>query len=528
MDSEQANISLEQVLGVLRRRAPWILLCLLLGTAAAYGYSKSETKKYKATAALTFGSNQLDQQIAGLPTTSSNPVAQQANNLELVSIGNMAAQTASVLGHGLTAERVSASLSVSAQGETGIIDVAATSTSPVLAAEIANVYVGQFVRDQLRTNRQYFASALVLVKKQLAALSPQQRLGVDGLNLQDRAQTLGLLAGLHYGNVQVAQEATVPASPSSPRTTRNTALGAALGLLLGLVVAFLLERFDRRIREPEELEAIYRLPMLGIVPKSDTLAQSATNGVGAGVYLPSPEAEAFSLIRAHLRFFNVDRELRTVLVASPAQGDGKTTIARYLAEAAARSGSRALLLEVDLRRPTLAQQLGIETGPGLAGVLVGDVSMAYATRSVDLRASSREGSSAHTLDVLVAGSVLPPNPGELIESQAMDALLEQARSSYDFVVIDTPPLTAVSDAFPLLTKVDGAVIVGRVGHSSRDAAEQLHQVLASSGASLFGVIANGASSGAPSPYPGNGGSPLSVVSAGGASTFEEFVPTADA
>jgi MinD-like ATPase involved in chromosome partitioning or flagellar assembly len=94
--------------------------------------------------------------------------------------------------------------------------------------------------------------------------------------------------------------------------------------------------------------------------------------------------------------------------------------------------------------------------------------------------------AGHTLDVLAAGAVLPPNPGELIESRAMDAVLERAKSGYDLVVIDTPPLTAVLDAFPLLSKVDGVVIVGRVGHSRRDAAEQLHQVLASSGAPLLG------------------------------------------
>ena len=244
--------------------------------------------------------------------------------------------------------------------------------------------------------------------------------------------------------------------------------------------------------------------------------------------LPPAEAEAFSLIRAHLRFFNVDRDLRTVVIASAAPGDGKTTIARHLAEAAARSGSRVLLLEVDLRHPTLAQQLDIQSGPGLADVLIGAIPMGEATQPVDLEAPPGEGTRRRTLDVLAAGAVLPPNPGELLESDAMDAVLEQAKSAYDFVVIDTPPLTAVSDAFPLLTKVDGVVIVGWVGRSRRDAAERLHQVLASSGAPLLGVIANGSKSGGPIPYPGNGGSSAGVASDNRASSSEEFVPTAKA
>ena len=245
---------------------------------------------------------------------------------------------------------------------------------------------------------------------------------------------------------------------------------------------------------------------------------------------PPAEAEAFSLIRAHLRFFNVDRDLRTIVVASAAPGDGKTTIARHLAEAAARLGSRVLLLEADLRQPTLAQQLDIERGPGLAAALIGAVPMGEVTQSIALEAAPGEGIAGRTLDVLTAGAVLPPNPGELLESRAMETLLERAKSVYNLVVIDTPPLNAVSDAFPLLRKVDGVVIVGWVGRSRRDAAEQLHQVLAGSCAPLLGVIANGSKSGGPGSYAyarGDKSSPA-VTSADGASPSEELVPTVKA
>jgi succinoglycan biosynthesis transport protein ExoP len=501
MEPEHTNLSFEQLLRILRRRAPWVLLCFVVVVGAAYGYSKQKTKKYTATAAVAFSNNPLSQQIAGLsPTTSNNPVAQQDSNLELIRLGDMAAKTARLLGHGLTDEKVGTSLTISPQGESGVIDVSATSTSPALAAAIANTYVNQFVKEQRRTNRQFFRSTLALVNRQLAELSPAQRLGTDGQDLEDRAHTLGLLAELNYGSAQVAQEASVPTIPSSPNIKKNTLLGVLLGLVLGFGLAFLLERLDRRIREPEDIETIYRLPMLGVVPKSAALSRSARRNGGKKAALPPVEAEAFSLIRAHLRFFNVDRDLRTVVIASPAPGEGKTTVARHLAEAAARSGSRVLLLEVDLRQPTLARQLDIESGPGLADVLIGAIPMGEAIQSVDLQASPGEGVTGHTFDVLAAGAVLPPNPGELLESHAMNAVLDQAKSAYDLVVIDTPPLTAVSDAFPLLTKVDGVVMVGRVGRSRRDAAERLEQVLASSGAPLLGVIANGSKSGAPSPY----------------------------
>lgn len=492
MGTEQTSLSVEQLLGVLRRRAPLILLCLLVAGGSAFAFAKHQTKKYTATASLVFNNQQLSQQVAGLqPVSANNQPAQQNTNLKLVQLGDMAARTAAQLGQGLTKEKVSESLSVSAQAESNIVNVAAVASPPQLAAEIANTYTKEFVSEQQNSNHAYYASALALVNRQLAALTPKQRAGTAGLALQDRAQSLGVLAELRNGNVQIAQAAALPQNPSSPKVSRNTALGAVLGLLLGLGIAFLLERFDRRIREPKDLESVYGLPLLGVVPESAALSGTTRRGRGLAGPLPAGEAEAFQLIRAHLRYFNVDRELRTLLVASAVPGDGKTTVARHLAAAAARMGSRVLLLELDLRRPTISPQLGLSSGPGISDVLIGSLQLPEAIQTVDLDPPAHHASRGRSLDVLVAGAVLPPNPGELIESHAMAAVLEQTKSIYDLVVIDTPPLTAVSDAFPLLRKVDGVIIVGRVGRNRRDIAQRLHETLTGAGAPLLGVIANG-------------------------------------
>lgn len=502
-DSEAFN--LERVLGVLRRYAPLILMCMVVVAGAAFGFSKRQTKKYTASASLNFSSNPVSQQIAGLPGNSANNastlLAQEAANVEAVKGGDTAAKTASLLQHGLTKRSVVESVSISGQGETPVVVVSATTTSPTLSARIVNTYADQFVKNQQSSNLEYFKAARAIVRKQLSELSPQEKGGPVGVALQNRAQTLSLLVELKVGNVALASEALPPSSPSSPKTTRNTALGLIAGLLAGIALTLVLERFDRHIRAPEELEALYRLPLLGEIPQSAALSRSAHEKGKTQAPLPPAEAEGFSLIRARLRFFNVDRELRTIVVGSAEPGDGKTMIARHLAEAAARLGSRVLLLEVDLRQPTLAQQLDIPAGRGLADVLIGAASMREAIKSVALDPAPGEGAKGRTLDVLVAGSVLPPNPGELLESQATDAVLAQARSVYDLVVIDTPPLTVVSDAFPLLTKVDGIVIVGRIGHSRRHTAERLHQVLASSGAPLLGLIANGSKTGGLNVYP---------------------------
>ncbi len=278
-------------------------------------------------------------------------LTQRANNVEFVRLGDRSAKTTALLGHGLAEEEVASSMSIVGAGESGVVGVSATATSPALATVMANTYTSQFVKEQQGASHQYFQSALALANKHLA-IPPQQRFSAAATALRSRAQTLRLLNELQHGNVQVAQEALPPTSPSLPKTSRNTALGAMLGLLIGL--AFVLERLDRRIKGPENLEAIYRLPILGVVPESAAFARS---GAQDGVAPPPAETEAFSLIRAHLRFFfNIDRDVRVMIViASSTPGGSKSTIARHLAEAAARLGSRVLLLEADLRHPTRAR-----------------------------------------------------------------------------------------------------------------------------------------------------------------------------
>jgi capsular exopolysaccharide synthesis family protein len=502
MDSEQTNLRLERVLATLGRRAPWIVLCVVLVAGGAYGFSEQQTKKYTATASLVFNENQLAEQFAGLPVAGgSSPQAQHSRNLKLLGRGDIAAKSAGLLGRGFNGERVRAALSVSANGESSVVDVSATATSPALAAGIANTYTRQFVIERESSDHAYYVSALRPVEKRLATLSRKQRASTSGLALQGRAQALAVFAELRNGNVQTLQAATVPTSPSSPKVSRNTILGAVLGLVLGLVGAFLIEHFDRRIREPMELAAIYDLPLLGLVPESKALARAARRKGNAGVQLPPGEEEAFHLILAQLRYFDVESELRTLLLASAIPGEGKTTVARHLASTAARMGLGVLLIEADLRHPTLAGQLDLHAGPGVSDVMIGAASLYEATQTIDVDSRPVDASEGQLrlgveiFDVVVAGAPLPPNSGELLAGDAMDALLEQARSMYDVVMIDTTALTAGSDALGLLGKVDGVIIVGKIGRSRRDVAVDVHETLASWRAPLLGVVATGVKAG---------------------------------
>jgi polysaccharide biosynthesis transport protein len=262
-----------------------------------------------------------------------------------------------------------------------------------------------------------------------------------------------------------------------------------LGLILGIGVALLLDRFDRRIREPDELEEASGLPVLGLVPRSAAFAASSKEGAGAGeISMPRGEAEAFRMLRARMRYFNVDREVRTVLVTSASAAEGKTTIALNLAAAAAASGSRVLLIEADLRRPTLTTRMGDPQYVGLSEVLSHSASLESALRHVNVGTA---GSNGRPWFSLITAGFPPPNPSELIESRQMEELLAQLAPNYDLVVIDTPPLLVVSDAIPLIGRVDGVLVVSMLGQTTRDAAKTLGAQLKDLKAPVLGVVANG-------------------------------------
>jgi capsular exopolysaccharide synthesis family protein len=483
----QEDSTFEQLLAVLRRRWRLLLGCIVLVTACAIGFSMLQKHRYTASASLLFSDAQFDQELFGTNFTPdvNDPTQQQATNIDLVSLPIVAERTAQAL-H-LDEGIVAGEVSVSGVGQSNIAQINVTDPDPVRAAQIANTYAQQFVLYRQQADRSKIAGAEALVNQELAALPASQRYGSVGTALQNRANELGVLAALQTGDAEVAQPASVPTSPSTPRTRRNALLGALLGLLLGMGLVFVAERLDKRVRDPSELEAAYGLPILGVIPESDAYQQAGVDP------LPPIEAEAFALLRARLRYFNVDREVRSLLMTSSAPGEGKTTVALNLAIAEALAGNeKVVVVEADLRRPSLAKRVKIDAGPGLAEILSKNATLDSALQSVVI--PTRSSDRTLGFSVLTAGAI-PPNPTELLESRAMIDLLTALTERFNLVVMDSAPTTAVSDAIPLLQLVSGVVIVNRVDAVTRDVARHLRDQLAKLNAPVLGLVANALPSG---------------------------------
>jgi len=474
----------DRVLRILRRRKLVIIACFIVVPVAALAFSLSQRKEYSATTTLLFQDPQLTSQITGSLTVvpDEDPARVAATSIQLSQLNVVSEDTTAAL------RRPIGSVSVSGNSSTDVINITTTEPTPALAALVANTYASQYVSFRRHEDVALIDHLRNLIGKEYSAVPADQRASAQARGLADTDRRLGILASLQTGNVQVVQQASPPSSPSSPTTKRNVALGLAIGLLFGLVIAFVWEFFDRRLREPSELEEIFQRPILVGVPQAKEL-RAAAAAAGAP---PARVVEAFHMLRANLRYFNVDRQVKTLLVTSSLPGEGKTTVAWNFAYSAARAGLRVLIVEADLRRPALASRYGPFTRGGITTLLSSpELSLAEAVDRVQIERLARGNGHFRDayLDVLSSGPK-PPNPSDLVESDRMRQIVEQARDVYDLVVIDTPPLSVVSDAIPLISHVDGVLVVCRLRKITREAATHLHKQLERLSAPVIGIVAN--------------------------------------
>jgi receptor protein-tyrosine kinase len=289
--------------------------------------------------------------------------------------------------------------------------------------------------------------------------------------------------------IRIFDTAHVLPGKVSPKPTRNIVIAAILGLVLGLVAAFLRDHFDRGLRTREEVERAFNVPVIGQIPFARLRRRDRRVVFWQGF---GEVAEAFRALRANLQYLAVKRPLRTILITSASPQQGKTTVAANLALAIARSGATTIVLEGDLRRPRLDDAFDTPPhGPGLTSVLVGamdvdeaivDVPMPIAP-SADAGTGERDG----RLSFLPSGPQ-PPNPSELLSSLQMTKLLDRLALTYDYVLIDSPPVLVVADALELARLVDGVVLVARRNQSTTDEARELRAMVERLGINLLGVV----------------------------------------
>jgi capsular exopolysaccharide synthesis family protein len=281
-----------------------------------------------------------------------------------------------------------------------------------------------------------------------------------------------------------------PSAPISPRPKRAAAIAFALALLNGLILVYLIEFLDRRVRRVQDLTAGYELPMLSVVPhvREPKLVRDGRAALDPGL------VESMRFLRVNLSLQTLDRPVRLLLVTSAVPGEGKSTVVRNLAIAYREAGSDVVVVDADLRQPALARGLGsTQQSPGLTSVLLGDAELADAVvrATVDLPGivTGDGPEPAPSVGLLPSGG-LPANPPAILGSARMSEVLHELAANHELIIIDSPPLLSVSDALPLLPIVDGVILVARPGFTTRDAIRRVKAVLASiPTARVFGTVA---------------------------------------
>ncbi len=297
-------------------------------------------------------------------------------------------------------------------------------------------------------------------------------------------------------NVRIIDEAIEPLYPVKPKKKLNVLLGALIGLGLGVGITFLMEYFDNTVKSPEELEkmgfnilsSIPRIEMdkveKKLEKKIDKLGQFEGRRIEARLIThldpKAPVSEAYRTLRTNLQFSKVDKELQVLLVTSSGPKEGKSTTAANLAIAMAQAGKKVVLVDADLRRPVIHSIFGLKKDEGMTNHLMGLIDFKDMLKPTFL----------DNLFLATSGA-LPPNPSELLASNKMEELLQQFRDKFDIVVIDSPPVIAVTDAVILSTKVDGTILVVSSGQTDRDALARAHTLLDTVDSNLLGTLLNG-------------------------------------
>lgn len=340
-----------------------------------------------------------------------------------------------------------------------------------------------------------------VIARQYTDLQRELNVATESLN-----RFLGVREGLQ---IEVAQKSLpwqiilkpeAPKFPVSPNNERNLVLGAIAGLLLGTVVALMVERLDNVFHSPDELKDRTKLPLLGVIPYSKQLKQmmpavafadkmpepeealpKKINRRQPQWYKASPFLESFRSLHTNIRFLGSDTPIHSLVISSATPGDGKSTVSVHLAQAAAAMGQRVLLVDADLRLPQVHKVLGLDNQIGLSNVI--------ATGCTAKQAIQRLPMWDH-LYVLTAGQ-LPPDPTRLLSSKKMLYLMEQFHAVFDLVIYDTPPVLGLADGQLLAAHTNGVVMVGGLGKTDRSIMMQSLDRLRISNATVLGVVANG-------------------------------------
>ena len=491
------------------KRGWWIILLTTVAVAGAAFYQASRQEAlYSASAQVLLKYQNLASGLTGiqdLSTVYQDPqrVAQTQTQIAMSpDVANRVVETARI--PGLTPGSFLGSANVTAATDSDILNFNITYGDAETAAKLATIHAKEFIQHR----RELDTASIVAARKELRGrIEELDRTGFRGsplvARLVENEQALRTMEALQTANASLLRPAS-GAAQIQPRTKRAVVLGVMLGLMLGIGLAFARDALDTRVRSAAEIGDRLQTTLLARIA-APPRALRRRNRLVMIASPHSAQAEAFRMLRANLEFVNLDRGARSIMVTSALEKEGKSTTVANLAVALARAGKKVALVDLDLRRPAIATFFALPYSlPGVTNIAVGSSTLEQAlvevTRMpsadiVDMTHADGNGVGSNlsggVLKVLVSGRI-PPNPGEIVQAKRLTAALEQLTRSFDFVLIDTPPLLSVGDAMALSTHVDAMITVTRLRMVRRAVLSELARTLETCATIKLGVVVTGA------------------------------------
>lgn len=481
MSDQPRYQTLRDYLRVIRAQRWLILLFIVLFGGAAFAYSARQDPTYEAEASLAFKEPTQDLAFLGISAfPSSTPQQRAAVNSELVTRAAVARRVRDSLGIETSIESVQSSVSAQAEAQTNNVVIEARSGDDEFAAVLANEFAEQAAALANQEEQNRLEEAEKSVRR---SFRDQRARGAGPIERATFADRIARIQALQdFGRpVEIIRRAETPAAPVSPDPVLNTTLGILLGLALGLLVAFARDSLDVRLRGSRDIQAHVKLPLIGHIG-DDAMGTAGVASRNGHKKVSPADLESFRILRKNLEFLDIDRTLRTIAVTSALPEEGKSTVAASLAGTFAQGGKRTLLVECDLRRPSLAERLGLKRSPGLTDYLTEQVSPQEVLQGVPVNTGETNGAAAapmpgaEELVCITAGSPVP-RPADILASKRFRDFLKEVSQAYDVVVLDTSPLLSVSDTLELIPNVDGVVLCIRAGRTRRDEAKAAKEAL---------------------------------------------------